>query len=617
MKRTLLYPIAGVIILQLLWWLAIPDAIKQRIEWPLQDLLTRQVLQPIEHTDPRIIIIDIDEYSLTHEGRWPWSRNTIAQLLDQLKNDYQVHLIGSDIIFPDASEDQDALATSLKQADITTTLLWHPQNIIRKGQWHGNADCTHCTNLPQISGWITNIAELSAAEQAHITPEIDTDGLVRRIYPLVCHESSCIEMLALSLFRQVMQTEPQYQQDTQWLQDSTGLIRIPLNPDGSYSINWQNPAGRIAYISASDVLNQRIHEEALQGKIAIIGSTATGLHDLVPTPLAPRFPAVEIHGLLLQSLLDQHHINHAKDGDSIALVVSLLLSILLLIANQTQRLIRSLPLIVILLTGWLLWVFSQRLHGLIWPITPPIMISLITLAWLLPLALRHQTRMREHLHHQFSAYVPAAVINQLAKAPEQAIGIRPQRHYVTVMFADLRHFSRFSEQHSPEELADILKQIMDQLTDLVHQHGGTVDKYIGDAIMAFWGAPLADTHHAENALQAAQAMCHCINNFRYQQQPLPCTLSVGINSGDVIVGDLGSSIRRSYTVCGTAVNVAAHLEEMTRQTSHTILVGESTYLNVQSNRQQHLAWQPPVELKLNTHAHLLKAYPLDPFHTSR
>lgn len=614
MKKSVIIRISGVLVLQVIWWLMLPEALKNRIEWPIQDFLTRQVVSPVNFSDPRIAIIDIDETSLSTEGRWPWPRDTIAQLIDQLQHHYQVMLIGSDIIFPDNSENQDLLSHSIVHAPITTTLLWHHDADIRKGKWNGKAYCLDCQTLNIAKGWITNTPELSAQEQAHITPQIDQDGSVRRIKPLVCHADQCIEMLALSLFRQVLGLTPVYQLSTHHLTDSTGVIKLPILKDSSYLINWQNPAGKIPYISAADILHQRIHENALQGKVVIIGSSSSGLHDLVPTPLAPRFPAVEIHALLLQSLFDQHHRQVHHLSSLVSALVALGLSLIMLF-NRRYALIKILPLVFIGVAGWTVWVIYQQLNGFVWPLTNVIISTGLTLAWLLPISLRQETQLKEYIHQQFSTYVPPAVVEQLMEAPEKAIGITPERRVVTIMFADLRHFSRFSETQSPEQLAHALRTIMDQLTSIVHQHQGTVDKYIGDAIMAFWGAPLSVEDHAQKSIEAAIAMYHCIDQFLYNGKKLPCTLSIGINTGEVVVGDLGSSVRRSYSVCGTAVNIAAHLEEMTRQIPHPILVGEKTFKLLNNNQNQSFHWKPALDLQLNAHTDTLKVYPLDPFGT--
>lgn len=615
MKQSVVIRTSGVLILQLIWWLMLPEALKNRIEWPLQDFLTRQVLSPVNYSDPRIAIIDIDEASLSAEGRWPWPRDTIALLIDQLQHHYQVMLIGSDIIFPDNSQNQDLLSHSIAHAPITTTLLWHHDADIRKGTWNGKAHCSDCQPLNLVKGWITNTPELSAPEQAHITPQIDQDGSVRRIKPLVCHTDQCIEMLALSLFRQVLGLAPVYQLSTHHLSDLTGVIKLPLLKDASYLINWQNQAGKIPYFSATDVIHQRLHDDALQGKVVIIGSSSTGLHDLVPTPIAPRFPAVEIHALLLQSLFDQQHRQTHHFSGAVSATFALFLSSIMLLANRRYTLIKTLPWVFAGLMGWTAWVIYQQTNGFVWPLTSVIISCLLTLAWLLPISLRQETQLKEYIHQQFSTYVPPAVVEQLMEAPEKAIGITPERRVVTIMFADLRHFSRFSETQSPEQLAHALRMIMDQLTSIVHKHQGTVDKYIGDAIMAFWGAPLSVENHAQKSIDAAIEMHHCIENFQYKGQKLPCTLSIGINTGEVVVGDLGSSVRRSYSVCGTAVNIAAHLEEMTRQVHHPILVGENTFNQLNKVQNRPLSWQPTLELQLNAHTGTLKAYPLDPFQT--
>jgi adenylate cyclase len=176
---------------------------------------------------------------------------------------------------------------------------------------------------------------------------------------------------------------------------------------------------------------------------------------------------------------------------------------------------------------------------------------------------------------------------------------------MTVLFADLRKFSAYAEQIDPEQLALTLQQLMDRFTQIIYAHGGTVDKYIGDAIMAFWGAPLADADHARNAIEAAQQLCFTMEQISQTPDMPPLQLSVGVNSGEVVVGEFGSSYRRSYTVIGAPVNLAAHLEAATRMTDAPILVGDATQALLPD-----YPWSAPLTLNLSGHPAPVKAWPL-------
>jgi len=586
-----------------------------RLEAPLYDWQVRwHAPTTATGIDPRIAIIDIDETSLTQEGRWPWPRHRISELLNQLDT-LSPALVASDILFPDysSSADDHILAQTLIRTGVTTTLTWsrspqalpnHPIQL--------PALCENCETLPQIQGWIANTPVLQATEQAHITPIIAADGHIRRIYPLACRQAQCVEMLALSLARQLYLQPSEYKIEHTFsgmtLNNSPMGLHLPLEFDGSMLIPWYSRSGDIEYVSATDVLQGRVATDSLSGRILIIGSSALGLYDQINTPLYNNYPAVEAHARLLQAILDQHWWQRPVSGLLAALLFSAIGLTLLWFLDHRQRPRLLWMGAVLILAVWWFLATTQFPQGHVWPLAAPALSIILASILLTPWSLLDSIRSRDILRRQFSNYVPEAVVERILHTPNQAIGIAPERHHISILFADLRAFSRYAETMEPEQLSMTMQHLMDQFTEVIYRHGGTVDKYMGDCIMAFWGAPLHDSQHAQHAVEAACALCHTMHAIAQQPGMPQLELSVGINSGEVIVGDFGSSRRRSYTVMGAPVNLAAHLEAATRKCDVAILAGDST-----RQLAPHFPWQPAQQLNLGNRTRSTTAWPLDPF----
>jgi len=611
MNRTRLR-LAALILLQLVLFAAFwQPGLMRRLEAPLEDWRIRLLLPAHAEPDPRIALIDIDNATLKQEGRWPWPRERTAALIQQLQA-HQPALIGIDIIFPDLAEGSDRLAQVLQAGNITTSLVWSPAPQASQGKLPLPVRCLeNCQRLPRIGSWVSNAPGLHTAEPAHISPITDPDGSVRRIYPLACQQEHCIETLALSLMRQLTGSAPEYRLLTppgsQTLADSSELIHLPLEADTSLRIPWHHPRYAIPWVSAADVLNGTLTDNWLQGRILILGSSAVGLHDRISTPVAANFPAAETHALLLQGLLDQRLWYTPAAAPLLAQTAALLVTLLLALLLLRQQPIRALLLGLAANLTWLGFILLRQQQGEFWPQLPLLASTTGTLALLIPWLALDALRSRDILQRQFSQYVAPQVLERIRHQPNRVIGADPERSTMTILFADLRNFSAYAEQIDPEQLARTLQQLMDHFTRIIHQHGGTVDKYIGDAIMAFWGAPLADADHARHAIDAAQQLYTEMEQLRRQPGMPPLQLSIGINSGEVVVGELGSSYRRSYTVIGAPVNLAAHLEAATRQTDAPILVGEDTQALLPD-----YPWPAPLQLKLSGHPAPVRAWPLYP-----
>ncbi|MBV0932297.1 CHASE2 domain-containing protein [Marinobacterium weihaiense] len=614
MRRTLSAKILALLCLHglmLLVHLVWPERVRQ-LEAPLDDMRIRLLQPAVSGPDPRLALIDIDDDSLAQEGRWPWSRTRIAALIQALQAQSPA-LIGVDILFPDQADQSDTLAQALQADNITTSLVWTTANMPTQGTLPEQAECRgDCRALPRMRSWITNIPLLQGREQAHISPITDPDGTVRRLFPLVCHPQTCVETLALSLMRQLLGSPTAYRFDasTHTLSSTDTLIRLPLAADASLRIPWYSPDGHaIPWVSARDVLNRQLPDDFLQGRVLILGSSAVGLHDRISTPIAPDYPAVEAHALLLQGLLNQQLWYTPAHANTLAWGAGLIIALALAIALIRQRPRLGLAAALTGVTGWGLFALTQQPGGAFWPLLPVLATTLGTLALLVPWTALDAIRARDILQRQFSHYVAPPVLQRIRRHPEHVIGMEPERRIMTVLFADMRNFSAYAADIDPEYLARVLQIIMDRLTDVIHQHGGTVDKYIGDAVMAFWGAPLADAEHARHATEAARALCAEMDRVAAEYQ-LPLRLSVGVNSGEVVVGEFGSSHRRSYTLIGAPVNLAAHLEAATRQTPFAILLGPGTRALLPRDTDG-----SPVDLHLSSQPLPTRAWGLAPVET--
>lgn len=608
--------LAAVSGLLLLGLITLPSTLQDAVDTPLQDLLTRHQLVAPGHPDPRIIIVDIDETAMQQEGRWPWPRSRTAELILQLHQHYDTTLIGIDILFVDQSEETNQLAAAIHQSNATTATVWQtdPQPI-SLGDLILPSTCNQCDALPQIGSWLQNLPELSAAETGHISPEIDADGILRRIAPLACQQNQCLEMLALSLYRQLLRVDASYQLTPPesflsphlLLKSHDTALSLPLDANGRLIMPWHHPSGAFAHISAAEILNQQAPKTLLQGRIALIGSTATTLYDQVATPIDPRFPAVELHARLLAALLDHQLPYMPRNAALISLIFSATILLLLTLTGLRQQLlIGSITALFLCILWTLLWI-SLRQKLIYWPIAQPWLTLVSSLLLLYPVALYAAHQRRTQVETLFKSYVHPAVLERLINTPDNVIGIAPERKEITILFADICRFSRYADEVTPETLAATTNDIMNRLTDVIHRHHGTVDKYMGDGIMAFWGAPLPDPNQADHAVAAAKELVHTMHTFSQQTGRPELPISIGINSGTVVVGDMGSDVRRSYTVLGAAVNLAAHLEAATRQYNTPILIGAAT-----QTRLKRLQLTQALTLHLENHKDKIIAYPYNP-----
>lgn len=576
--------------------------------------------------DERIVIVDIDERSLREIGRWPWSRDKTAQLTRILIEQYGAAAVGFDVLFaePDESSglpvlerlartelagegsfltllerlrpklDYDAqLADALASGPTVLGYYFHaPGDQERVGRLPAALlDCR--TLYPQgvrpqrLQGYHGNLARLQdkALTAGFFNASPDFDGVIRRLPVLIDHLGQCYGSLALLTAQAAMGSSDLQVRAPSGLRPAALALEkliLPLDANGRALVPYRSP-GAYRYIPAVDLLKGAAPAAELEarvaGRVVLIGSTAPGIMDLRVTPTAKALPGVEIHASLISGMLDgtvPWEPRYLRQYEA-ALVIGLgliLASVLPLLTPLTAAALTLL--LTALLIGADLYVWSA-LHMQL-----PIAAGLVTVVGLFVLNMTYgffvETRAKAQITRLFGQYVPPALVDEMARDPAR-YSLRGESRVMTVLFSDIRDFTSISEGLDAAELAEMLNVYLSHMTRLIQAHRGTIDKYIGDAIMAFWGAPMSDEQHARNGVLTALKMQSTLAelNPKLQARGWPAVrIGIGVNTGRMSVGNMGSEFRMAYTVMADAVNLASRLEGLTKQYGVGILVGEAT-----------------------------------------
>ncbi len=592
-----------------------------------------------EGRDERIVIVDIDERSLAAVGHWPWRRDRLATLTDQLFERYKVRTLGIDLVFaePDSSDGLEVLgslsggllrgwpslnrelealrprfdydshfAAALTDRSVATGYYFRPRVRDNEPVAVGAlpAPAVRREQLPEghlplieAAGYVGNLADLQAAARRggfFDNPLADADGVFRRMPLLQFYEGELYSSFALSVLENLAGDARVHLGlgkqggDTSYLaleEIQLGGWRIPVDERGGVLVPYLGngrdggSGAGFDYVSAVDVLLGNAPPELLEGRIALLGSSASGLGDIRSTPVAGVLPGVEVHANIIAGVLDwriHHQPAWVLGLETLALLITgVVLAIML---PRLQALATSLVSI-----GTLLAIVAANLFAWqAWKLVLPLADSLLLVASLFVLHLAHgyfaESRDKRRLQRVFSQYVPPSLVAEIRNNPGE-VTLEAESREMTVLFADLRGFTTFAEQLPPADLAKIVNAYLTAMTEVIHNHRGTIDKYIGDAVMAFWGAPLPDRHHAENALAAALDMLRTVRNLqpRFRRQGWPdLQVGIGISTGQMSVGNLGSNFRIAYTVLGDAVNLGSRLEGLTKHYAVNVLVSDAT-----------------------------------------
>lgn len=567
----------------------------QQIDLAIDDARLRATMPGT--MDPRIVIVDIDDASLARIGRWPWPRERMAALSDELFARQQAATVGFDLAFAEPDPGDAALARALDgRAAVLGYIVSNGPGAQRTGVLPPPLIPAPALGgvRPAVTRWSGHAASVeplaSAAGSAGFFNALpDIDGVVRSL-PLVADVDGALrESLALAMLRRHAgspRVEPVLAGAALVaieLEQGGRRLRIPLDARGAVKVPFRGPGGPAGgafdYVPAADLIEGRVPAATLAGKLVLVGSSAPGVFDLRSTPVAAVYPGVEVHASMLSGLLDGR--GPLTPDWARGYEVAQLLAVTALLALWLPRLRpASSALATVGLAAALVAVdqWMYRRHGLALPLASALLLTALVYAGITGWGVVVEGARRRQLARLFGTYVPPELVAQMARDP-QRYGMQAANRVLTIMFCDMRNFTRVSEALPPEELRALVNRFFSAMTEEIRAHRGTLDKYIGDAIMAFWGAPVADDDHAVHAVQAALAMVSRLDglNRELRGRGLPeIGLGIGINTGLVCVGDMGSDIRRSYTVMGDAVNLASRIEALTRIYGVDIVIGEST-----------------------------------------
>jgi len=538
----------------------------------------------------RMVLVDIDEKSLQALGPWPWPRERMAELsrgLDAAGTDlklFDVVLAGDK---PGDAAVKAAIAGSASPMVLGQLFSLDPDNTLRAGQLAGALPNEVCPQAAATGyGYLANAAALNIQQAGHLTPRVDPDGLVRRVPALICYRGQTYPTLALAgLIQATGQSGPlEVRPGQKWLDPAWSVqlpgMTLPLDARGDVRVSYQLPRGAFTAVSAVDIINHQVPTKLLQGTWALVGSTAFGVGDAVPTPQGGVESGLFVHAELLSAMLD----DRVPYTPRIAVLWPWLaggFSALVLLGYCARRRfsVLALPAIAVALLGVFFAVYAGALlKANLWIgwVDPSLFVLLAATA--LGAAEHARARMEnQRIYQNLSSYLPASVA---AKVAYQAQSSRVEASHkdVTVMFVDLRNFSAFCKARPAEESATVLHVFFSSAAEVIAAHGGVVEHMVGDGIMAVWNGAVPCKDHEARALEAAAALWQrCVAELpaleKFGLEPLD--IGIGLESGVALVGSFGLAERRTHTVMGEPVSVAARLQAMTAELASPVLVGEA------------------------------------------
>ena len=526
------------------------------------DLRFKNWRGPIAPSD-NIAIVAIDEKSVAELGRFPWSRAEYIRLLDKLSEAGAKALL-VDAFFPEAesAEVDQAFAAAVKKAG----------NVVLAVAYEFDSEFRVIGSTRSLDS-----IEASAAGVAHINFSPDDDGINRRNLLLVEADGKLVPTLGLAGAMAALGVT----------ELSPGAYGIALDNrdipvDGNYAmwINYTGPRGSYPYYSFTDIVHGRIAPEALQGKLLFLGATALGIYDMRVTPFHSNTPGVEVHATIADNIISGRFIRQSGIealSDILFIVVMGFATYYLTIRLRYYAVI---PVTALLSAGYIWFTYQAFLAGhWLSMIYPPLAAGIAFLAGggYRYLVLERSAR---EMRSMFSSYLSPKLVARLEREPDSA-KIGGDNKDITVLFTDIKGFTSFSEKHSPQEVVERLNEYLDAMVHVVDRFDGTVDKFIGDGIMVYWGAPLSQPDHASLAIGCVlemEATMHQLCTRWERAGKEPFSLRAGIQSGEVVAGNIGSRGKKmEYTVIGDTVNMAARLEGTAKYYGLEFLVGEDTY----------------------------------------
>lgn len=597
----------------------------QKVEGLIYDFRLNATLEKHpRNNEHNIFIVDIDEKALNEVGRWPWSRATVAQLVTKLQ-DAGVIVVGFDVVFSepevnpvdkvdsiggleDLTESQkqelrfelDAdqrFAESMEEYDVVLGGLLQLDKTVNVGTLKPSVVKMLDPNAVRVSsmsfeGKVTNIDKLQQAAigQGFFNSVPDVDGAIRRSALVFEHKglfypSLSAEVARVYKLQDYIEVETEPSEAFRNVHDVTAVKfgasqRIPTDAYGRVLVPFRGGRESFPYYSAADILFDRLDPELLDAGVALVGTSSVGIADLRETSVGIQYPGVEVHANVLEGLLRPELFSFRPDywqGVTAAQVIGLglLLSIWLpLLGPGWMAMLGTVGTVFVVTLNYYMWSVEQVDLPVIQPLLTVFAITIFNISR----GFFFENANKQQIKSMFDQYVPPAHIDQMLTDPSSA-SLKGERKEMSVLFSDIRNFTSISERLSANDLKDMLNEYFSPITKNIFEHNGTIDKYVGDMVMAFWGAPLDNPKHAEQAVLGGFDMLEITARLRdeFVKKDWPAVrIGIGINTGDMNVGDMGSEYRRAYTVLGDAVNLGSRLEGLTKAYGLEFLVSEFT-----------------------------------------
>lgn len=552
----------------------------ERLEYSMQDTFVR--LRGVDEVSDDIVIVAIDDASFQWNGlQWPWPRSYFAEIADQI-NAGGGEVLGMDVLLfePDDNDPQNdaVFANVLSQIPATVGVIE-----IRKQSGAGFESEVLAQPLPVY---------LESMDGVGITAvKRDDDAIVRSVVAYSTYQGDVYPHWAFELARLYLNVDPP-------IFNTTGVIfngqSVPLNA-GYLPIYFAGPAGTYPTYSAADVhdgITLEQDPDAFRGKIVLIGATSLSLQDIYPTPFSATSPTpgVEIVANTIDTILNGKFMTYASPWMTFLIILAAAgLALLITLSRRPSLTLILLGAVMLayLVTAFVLFANERYILPTIAPL------AMLFLGVILPTLEQavSQEQEKRRVRNLFSRFISPEMVDQMMKT--QDLNSVNKRADLTIIFTDIRGFTTLSEKLTPEGVVSLLNPYLEAMSQVIYKHGGTVDKYEGDAIIAFFGEPVPYKDHAARALRASLDMRKSLAELRdkwtKEGRPSQIEMGVGINSGEVFVGLLGSAQRINYTVIGDNANLAARLQDLTKTYAWPILISESTYQQVKDEFDCELA----------------------------